>query len=186
MPLRAEIAASHLTTAARVHWQLRRLRRAQRAGNMLDALAAAARIHALAVRPNMRHGRWRLAQACCERVLSRIPGRQAQGYSPKLRGVIECLHADAAHAARETRDLEHAKLHLVALTGYLRDRRAPAAEQAAVLIELAYLHTAEGGTRAGGRILAGEARLALAESDPRTRRGRVLGFPHRGLPRSPR
>jgi len=146
---------THLTTGARVRWQLRKLRRAQRAGRPLDALAAAARIHSLVVRPNMRHGSWTLAQACSERVLSRIPPRRTPGYSPRLRGVIECLHADAARAAREAGDLQRAKLHLTALTGYLRDRRAPVALQAAVTVDLAEVHIAAGDPRAGGRILAG-------------------------------
>jgi hypothetical protein len=146
---------THLTTGARVRWQLRKLRRAQRAGRPLDALAAAARIHSLGVRPNMRHGSWTLAQACSESVLSRIPPRRTPGYSPRLRGVIECLHADAARAAREAGDLQRAKLHLTALTGYLRDRRAPVALQAAVTVDLAEVHIAAGDARAGGRILAG-------------------------------
>ena len=146
---------THLTTGARVRWQLRKLRRAQRAGRPLDALAAVARIHSLGVRPNMRHGSWTLAQACSESVLSRIPPRRTPGYSPRLRGVIECLHADAARAAREAGDLQRAKLHLTALTGYLRDRRAPVARQAAVTVDLAEVYIAAGDARAGGRILAG-------------------------------
>ena len=146
---------THLTTGARVRWQLRKLRRAQRAGRPLDALAAAARIHSLGVRPNMRHGSWTLAQACSESVLSRIPPRRTPGYSPRLRGVIECLHADAARAAREAGDLQRAKLHLTALTGYLRDRRAPVALHSAVTVDLAEVHIAAGDARAGGRILAG-------------------------------
>ena len=146
---------AHLTTGARVRWELRKLRRAQRAGRPLEALTAAARIHALAVRPNMRHGGWPLAQACTERVLSRLPARRTLGYSPRLRGVIECLHADAARAAREAGDLRRAKLHLTALAGYLRDRRAPVALQAAVTVDLAEVLIATGDARAGGRILAG-------------------------------
>ena len=144
-----------LTTGARVRWELRKLRRAQRAGRPLDALTAAARIHALAVRPNMRHGGWPRAQAGSERVLSRIPARRTPGYAPRLRGVIECLHADAARAAREAGDLPRAKLHLTALTGYLRDRRAPVVVQAMVMIDLAEVYIAAGDARAGGRILAG-------------------------------
>lgn len=143
-----------LTTAARVRWQLARLRRAQRAGRPLDVLVAAARIHALVVRPNMRYGRWPLAQTCCERVLSRIPARLTPGYSPRLRGIIECLHADAARAAREAGDLGRARLHLIALIGYLRDRRAPLARQVAVTIDLAEVCITAGDARAGGRILA--------------------------------
>src|SRR5487761_740867 len=93
------ITVLHLTTlrltrGARVRWELRKLRRAQRAGRPLDALTAAARIHDLAVRPNMRHGGWPRAQASSERVLSRMPDRRAAGYAPGLRGVIEGLHAD--------------------------------------------------------------------------------------------
>jgi hypothetical protein len=137
-----------------VRWQLRKLRRAQRAQSPLDALAAAARIHDLVVRPNMRHGRWPRAQAGSERVLSRIPARRTPGYSPRLRGVIECLHADAARAAREAGDLRRARLHLTALTRYLRDRRAPVAVRAAVLIDLAEVYIAAGDARTGGRLLA--------------------------------
>ncbi|MCW2895413.1 MAG: hypothetical protein JWO75_4902 [Actinomycetia bacterium] len=149
------ITVLHLTRGARVRWELRKLRRAQRAGRPLDALTAAARIHALAVRPNMRHGGWPRAQASSERVLSRMPARRTPGYAPRLRGVIECLHADAARAAREAGDLQRAKLHLTALTGYLRDRRAPVVVQAAVMIDLAEVCIAAGDARAGGRILAG-------------------------------
>ncbi|MDX6341800.1 MAG: hypothetical protein QOH87_1938 [Trebonia sp.] len=149
------ITVLHLTRGARVRWELRKLRRAQRAGRPLDALTAAARIHALAVRPNMRHGGWPRAQASSERVLSRMPARRTPGYAPRLRGVIECLHADAARAAREAGDLQRARLHLTALTGYLRDRRAPVVVQAAVMIDLAEVCIAAGDARAGGRILAG-------------------------------
>ena len=152
-------------TAAAVYWQLRRLRRAQQAGNALDALAAAARVHALSVRPNLGHGRWPLAHASCERILSRIPGRQTRGYSPQLRGVIECLHADAAYAAREAGEFQQAKRHLLALAGYLSDRCAPTTQQALVLMELAYLYIAVGEARAGGRILA-EAGALLTGCPP--------------------
>jgi hypothetical protein len=148
------LTREHLTTGARVRWQLRKLRRAQRAQSPLDALAAAARIHDLVVRPNMRRGRWPRAQAGSERVLSRIPARRTPGYSPRLRGVIECLHADAARAAREAGDLRRARLHLTALTRYLRDRRAPVAVRAAVLIDLAEVYIAAGDPRTGGRLLA--------------------------------
>jgi hypothetical protein len=156
----------HLTTGARVRWQLRKLRRAQRAGRPLDALTAAARIHALVVRPNMRHGGWPRAQASSERLLSRIPARRAPGYAPRLRGVIECLHADAARSAREAGDLQRAKLHLTALTGYLRDRRAPVVVQAAVMIDLAEVYIAAGEARAGGRILAGLGPLITGYAPP--------------------
>jgi hypothetical protein len=144
-----------LTTGARVRWELHKLRRAQRAGRPLDALTAAARIHAIAVRPHMRHGGWPRARAGSERLLSRIPARRTPGYAPRLRGVIECLHADAARAASEAGDLHRAKLHLTALTGYLRDRRAPVVVQAMVMIDLAEVYIAAGDARAGGRILAG-------------------------------
>ncbi len=175
---------THLTTGARVRWQLRKLRRAQRAGRPLDALAAAARIHSLGVRPNMRHGSWTLAQACSESVLSRIPPRRTPGYSPRLRGVIECLHADAARAAREAGDLQRAKLHLTALTGYLRDRRAPVALQAAVTVDLAEVHIAAGDARAGGRILAGLGPLITGYFPRPVPRPRPATAPAR--PRRPR
>ena len=175
---------THLTTGARVRWQLRKLRRAQRAGRPLDALAAAARIHSLGVRPNMRHGSWTLAQACSESVLSRIPPRRTQGYSPRLRGVIECLHADAARAAREAGDLQRAKLHLTALTGYLRDRRAPVALQAAVTVDLAEVHIAAGDARAAGRILAGLGPLITGYFPRPVPRPRPATAPTR--PRRPR
>ena len=175
---------THLTTGARVRWQLRKLRRAQRAGRPLDALAAVARIHSLGVRPNMRHGSWTLAQACSESVLSRIPPRRTPGYSPRLRGVIECLHADAARAAREAGDLQRAKLHLTALTGYLRDRRAPVALQAAVTVDLAEVHIAAGDARAGGRILAGLGPLITGYFPRPVPRPRPATAPAR--PRRPR
>ena len=175
---------THLTTGARVRWQLRKLRRAQRAGRPLDALAAAARIHSLGVRPNMRHGSWTLAQACSESVLSRIPPRRTPGYSPRLRGVIECLHADAARAAREAGDLQRAKLHLTALTGYLRDRRAPVALQAAVTVDLAEVYIAAGDARAGGRILAGLGPLITGYFPRPVPRPRPATAPAR--PRRPR
>ncbi len=175
---------THLTTGARVRWQLRKLRRSQRAGRPLDALAAAARIHSLVVRPNMRQGSWTLAQACSERVLSRIPPRRTPGYSPRLRGVIECLHADAARAAREAGDLQRAKLHLTALTGYLRDRRAPVALQAAVTVDLAEVLIAAGDARAGGRILAGLGPLITGYFPGPVPRPRPRAAPAR--PRRPR
>ena len=175
---------THLTTGARVRWQLRKLRRAQRAGRPLDALAAAARIHSLGVRPNMRHGSWTLAQACSESVLSRIPPRRTPGYSPRLRGVIECLHADAARAAREAGDLQRAKLHLTALTGYLRDRRAPVALQVAVTVDLAEVHIAAGDARAGGRVLAGLGPLITGYFPGPVPRPRPATAPAR--PRRPR
>jgi hypothetical protein len=141
---------AHLTTSARVRWELRKLRRAQRSGRPLDALTAAARIHALAVRPNMR-------------------------------GVIECLHADAARAAREAGDQQRAKLHLTALAGYLRDRRAPVALQAAVTVDLAEVLIAAGDARAGGRILAGLGPLITGYSP-----GPVPGPRPPGAPARPR
>jgi len=153
MPL-ISAALRHAQADVSVHWQLRQLRRALRAGNKLDAVAAAGRIHAIAVRPNMRDGCWARAQAACERMLSHIPARQAPNYLPGLRGVIECLHADAARAAREGGDLQHAKLHLIALIGYLRDRRAPVARQVVVLIDLAFAYIDANEARTGGRILA--------------------------------
>lgn len=82
-----------------------------------------ATVATLASNPETRKG-----TAGCERVLSCVPARHARGYLPRLRGVIERLHADAALAAREAGDLSQAKVHLTALIGYLRDRGAPAAE----------------------------------------------------------
>jgi hypothetical protein len=143
------------TSAGYVRSQLLLLREAVRAGNALDALAAAARIHAITVRPNMRPGRWPQAVAGCECVLSHIPARQAPGYLPKLSGVLECLHADAALAARNGGDFPRAELHLTALIGYLHDRQAPVARQAVALIDLAHVYIAAGKSYAGGRILAG-------------------------------
>jgi hypothetical protein len=142
------------SVASSVRRLVRKLRRALRRGNTLDALAAAARIHATAVQPNMRDGCWPQAQACCELVLSHIPARGAPGYLTGLRGVLECLHADAARAARAGGDLRGAKSHLLALTEYLRDRRAPVAQQVVTLIDLAYLHIDSDDARAGGRVLA--------------------------------
>jgi hypothetical protein len=113
-----------------------------------------ARIHAIAVRPNMRQGGWPRAQVGCERMLSCIPARQADGYQPGLDHVVECLHADAARAAREAGDLRGAKLHLDGLIGYLRDRHAPMAQQVVALIDLAFVHIALGEARAAARILA--------------------------------
>lgn len=137
-----------------VPWQLRELRAAVRAGNVLDALTAAARIHAAAVRPNMRRGRWPRAQAACEQLLDLIPARRTPGYLPRLRRVIEFVHADAACAARASGDLQRAKRHLIALTGYLSDRRAPVAQHAVVLVDLARVYIAADEPRAGERILA--------------------------------
>ena len=53
----------------------------------------------------MQPGEWARAQAACERLLACIPGLNAPGYQPGLRRVVECLHADAARAAREGGDL---------------------------------------------------------------------------------
>lgn len=164
---------THLATGTRVRWQLRKLRRAQRAGRPLDALTAAARVHALAVRPNMRHGCWPRARAGSERVLGRIPARRTPGYSPRLRGVIECLHADAARAAREAGDPERARLHLTALTGYLRDRQAPVALRVAVTIDLAEACIAAGDARAGGRLLSGLGPLITGYSPRPAAAGRA-------------
>lgn len=155
MPPRATGVAWGASVASGVRRQVRRLRKARRRGNALDVLAAAAAIHATAVQPNMREGCWPQAQACCELVLSCIPARQAPGYLPGLRGVLECLHADAARAARESGDLLAAKAHLQALIGYLREGRAPAARQVMALIDLAYIHIHSDDARAGGRMLAG-------------------------------
>jgi hypothetical protein len=149
------------TGATAVSRQLRQLRRAVRARNALDAQATAARLHAIAVQPNMRPGRWRQAQAGCERVLSCFPARHARGYLPRLRCVIERLHADAALAAREAGDLPQAKVHLTALIGCLRDRGASAAEQVLAQIDLGFVYLAAGEARAGGRILAGLRPLVL-------------------------
>lgn len=136
-------------------------------GRALDALAAAARIHAIAIQPNMRDGHWRQAQAGCELVLCHIPARQAPGYLPRLHGVLECLHADAARAAREGGDARAAQSHLHALIGYLSERRAPLARRITVLTELAYLHIADGDAPAGGRMLIGIGRfLAATASGP--------------------
>jgi hypothetical protein len=156
-------ALRHAREGASVYRQLRELRRALRAGNTLDALTAAARIHAIAVRPNMRPGDWARAQAACERLLACIPDLHAQGYQPGLRRVVECLHADAARAAREAGDLEQAKLHLITRLGYLRDRHAPVAQQARALIDLAHVYIAAGETFTGGRMLADVGRLLTTE-----------------------
>jgi hypothetical protein len=126
-----------------------------RRGNTLDALAAAARIHATGVQPNMRDGCWPQAQACCELVLSCLPARPSPGYLPRLRGVFEFLHADAARAAREGGDLRSAKSHLHALLESLRERRAPAARQVIALVDLAYIHIDSDDARTGRRMLAG-------------------------------
>lgn len=155
MPPRATGVARGASVASSVRGQVRKLRKAVRRGNALDALAAAARIHATAVQPNMRDGGWPQAQACCELVLRYIPARPAPGYLPGLRGVLECLHADAARAAREGGDLLGAKSHLHALIEYLRDRHAPVARQVTVLIDLAYVHIGADDARAGGRMLVG-------------------------------
>jgi|HubBroStandDraft_2_1064218.scaffolds.fasta_scaffold94724_2 hypothetical protein len=172
--------------AVRVRWQLRRLRRALRAGNKLDAVAAAGRIHAIAVRPNLAAGRWPQAQAACERVLSHIPARQAPGYLPGLRGVIECLHADAARAAREAGDLRPAKLHLIALIGYLRDRRAPLGRQVVVLVDLALVYIAANEARTGQRILADIGSFLAGEyPGDRPRPKRLAGRPRRTVAISP-
>ena len=143
-------ALRHAREGASVYRQLRELRRALRAGNTLDALTAAARIHAIAVRPNMRPGDWARAQAACERLLACIPDLHDPGHQPGLRRVVECLHADAARAAREGGDLEQAKLHLITRLGYLRDRHAPVAQQARALIDLAHVYIAAGSDRGAG------------------------------------
>lgn len=135
--------------------QAGKLRKALRRGNALDALAAAARIHATDIRPNMRAGGWPQAQARCEFLLSRIPARQTRGYLPGLRGVLECLHADAARAAREGGDILGAKSHLQALIEYLREGHAPVARQVVALIDLAYVHIDSDDVRTGRRMLAG-------------------------------
>jgi hypothetical protein len=155
MPPRTTGVAWGASVASGVRRQVRKLRKALRRGNALDALAAAARIHAAAVQPNMRAGGWPQAQACCEAVLSHIPARQAPGYLPGLRGVLECLHADAARAARAGGDLRGAEAHLHALLGYLREGRAPLARQVTALVDLAYIHIDLDDARAGRRILAG-------------------------------
>jgi hypothetical protein len=156
-------ALRHARAGASVYRQLRELRRALRAGDTLDALAAAARVHATAVRPNMQPGEWARAQAACERLLACIPGLNAPGYQPGLRRVVECLHADAARAAREGGDLEQAKLHLITRLGYLRDRHAPVAQQARALIDLAHAYIAGGETFTGGRMLADVGLLLTTE-----------------------
>lgn len=162
MPPRATGVARGTSVAGSVRRQVRELRKALRSGTVLDALAAAARIYAIGIQPNMRDGRWPRAQACCERVLGHIPARQEPGYRPSLRGVLECLHADAARAAREGGDLDGAKPHLNALAGYLRERHAPVARQVVVLTDLAFLHIDSGDARAGGRMLASIAVLAAS------------------------
>jgi hypothetical protein len=148
-----------------VRRQVRELRKAVRGGDALDALTAAARINAIAIAPNMRDGHWLQARACCEHVLRHIPARQAPGYLPRLRGVLECLHADAARAAREGGDLPGAQSHLHALIGYLRERHAPLARQVTALTELAYLHIASGDAPAGGRMLIGIGRFLAATAN---------------------
>jgi len=151
-----------------VRWQERKLRKALHTGNLLDALTAAARIHAVVVRPNLDEGRWPQAQAGCERVLGHIPARRAPGYLPGLRGTLESLHADAARAARECGDLDGAKSHMDELIGYLRERRAPLARQVAALIELAYLHITSGDPQdatVGGRMLASVGPLLESAAD---------------------
>ena len=155
LPPRATGVARGASVASSVQRQVRKLRKALDRGNALDALAAAARVHAAAVEPNMRAGGWPQAQACCELMLSCIPARQAPGYLPGLRGVLECLHADAARAAREDGNLLAAKSHLQALIGYLREGRAPVARQLIALIDLAYLHIDLDDARTGRRMLAG-------------------------------
>jgi hypothetical protein len=161
MSLLTLAAAPHAPTAGSVRRQLRELRRALRelrralrAGDVLDALTAAARIHAIAVRPNMSRGHWQQAQAVCERMLGHIPARHAPGYEPRLRRVIECLHADAALAARAGGDYAMAKLHLIALIGCLRDRGAPMAQQVLAVIDLANVYLAANEARSAGQILA--------------------------------
>jgi hypothetical protein len=161
-PLTAD-AVRQARVAASVYRQMRELRRALRAGDTLDALTAAARIHALAVRPNLQLGDWARAQAFCERLLACIPDQHAADYQPGLRRVVECLHADAARAAREGGDLERAKLHLITRLGYLRDRQAPVAQQARALIDLAHVYIATGETFTGGRMLADVGLLLTTE-----------------------
>src|SRR5689334_7826708 len=109
MPPRTTDVARGTSVVGSIRRQERKLRRALRRGDALDALAAAARIHALTVEPNMQDGRWLQAQASCEHMLRHIPARQAQGYLPGLRGVLESLHADAARAARAGGDLHGAQ-----------------------------------------------------------------------------
>jgi hypothetical protein len=140
--------------AGSIRRQERELRKALRSGDALDALTAAARIHAIAVQPNMGDGRWPQAQAYCERLLRQISASQAPGYLPGLRGVLECLHSDAARAAREGGDLHGAKWHLHALIWYLRERRAPVARQVVAITDLAYVYIDSDDPRAGGRMLA--------------------------------
>ena len=155
MSPRATGVARGASVASSVRRQVRHLRRALRRGKALDALAAAARIHATAVQPNMRDGCWPQAQACCELVLSYLPAKHSPGYFPGLRGVFEFLHADAAQAAREGGDLRSAKSHLHALLESLRERRAPAARQVIALVDLAYIHIDSDDALTGRRMLAG-------------------------------
>jgi hypothetical protein len=154
MPPGATGVARGASVAGSIRKHERKLRKALRNGKTLDALTAAAKIHAAAVEPNMGDGRWPDAQAYCERMLSHIPARESPGYEPRLRGVLECLHGDAARAARASGDLHGAKSHLTALIGYLDERGAPAAQQVEALIDLAYLHINSDDPRAGGRVLA--------------------------------
>jgi hypothetical protein len=130
------------------------LRTALLAGDALDALAAAARIHAVTVRPNLRPGRWTRALAACEHLLGQIPERQSPGYLPRLRGVMEALQADAVLAARGCGDVQREKLHLIALLDYLGERRAPVTSVTGALIELARFQVAANEWQAIGAILA--------------------------------
>jgi hypothetical protein len=119
-------------------------------------------------------------------VLSHIPARQAPGYLPGLRGVIECLHADAARAAREAGDLRPAKLHLIALIGYLRDRRAPLGRQVVALVDLALVYIAANEARTGQRILADIGSFLAGEyPGARPRPKRLAGRPRRTVAISP-
>jgi hypothetical protein len=144
----ARHAMAALPRLARTRWQLRVLGRAVRAGDSLGALVAAARIHAIAVRPSMRRGDWARAHAACERVLTCIPARGGPGYRPQLRRVTEYFLASAAAAARADGDLAHARRHLHDLVGCRNDRGAPPAE-------LAHMHLTAGEAEVARRILAG-------------------------------
>jgi hypothetical protein len=138
-----------------IRGQLRRLRKAVRAGDALDALTAAAWVHAIVVKPSLRRGDWGRAQAECERLLSYIPARHNPGYQPRLRRVIEYLLADAALAAHWGGDLDHAKQHLRERLGYLRERGAPATEVTAARHDLAHVHLTAGEAHIAKLIVAG-------------------------------
>jgi hypothetical protein len=137
-----------------VRRQLRRLRKALRTGDVLDALMAAAWVHAISVEPYLRCADWGRAQAECERLLSYLPARHSPAYQPRLRRVIEYLHADAAFAAHWGGDLDQAKQHLRDRIGYLRDRGAPAEEVIAARRDLAHVHLTAGEAHIAKLILA--------------------------------